>query len=423
MSGLRAFVEEFEPIKLKRPLNPVIEPAKILWSAEETGKPVVFSIRGRVPTCVGSILSRREAIWKALNVNNDIEAYRKLVKALSSPPREVKVEGYPGGLRKLGRSFKRLPSIKFYGGDGGEYITSSIVVACVEGVCNASIHRILVKSQEYGVIRIVPRHLWRMYMESYRKKKPLPISIAIGVEPVYLIASAMSPRFGVFEFNIASELRSNLKLVESPIHGNPVPWPAATLIEAELLPEMDYEGPFVDVTRTYDTVRKQPILKVLDIFINEDEYFHVILPGGREHSLLMGFPREAVIWDYVSRVVPRVYSVRLTEGGGRWLHAVISIEKTHDGDAKNAILAAFAAHPSLKHVIVVDGDINIDDYKEVEWAIATRFRADRDLILIRDARGSSLDPSSREGLVTKMGVDATAPVAERDRYRMVRVGE
>ena len=154
--------------------------------------------------------------------------------------------------------------------------------------------------------------------------------------------------------------------------------------------------------------------------MHENPLFHIILPGGREHQLLMGFPREAMIWENIRKVVPKVHKVRLTIGGGGWLHAVVAIDKNSEGDAKNAILAAFAAHPSLKHVVVVDGDIDPDNPYEVEWAIATRFQADKDIVIIRNARGSSLDPSSSNGLTTKMGIDATAPLHEREKYIKVK---
>jgi len=110
--------------------------------------------------------------------------------------------------------------------------------------------------------------------------------------------------------------------------------------------------------------------------------------------------------------VPGVKAVNLTSGGCGWLHAVISIEKQTDGDAKNALLSAFAAHPSLKHAIVVDADIDVFNPEEVEWAIATRFQADEDLIVISKVRGSTLDPSAdrEKGLTAKMGIDATRPL-------------
>jgi UbiD family decarboxylase len=125
----------------------------------------------------------------------------------------------------------------------------------------------------------------------------------------------------------------------------------------------------------------------------------------------MGLPHEVLIWEAVSKVVPKVYAVNLSHGGSGWLHAIISIEKQLDGDGKNALLAAFAAHPSLKHAVVVDSDINVFDINDVEWAIATRFQASEDLIVISNARGSTLDSSADQetGLTTKMGIDATRP--------------
>ncbi|MEE8403290.1 MAG: hypothetical protein V3R93_06020, partial [Candidatus Hydrothermarchaeaceae archaeon] len=78
---------------------------------------------------------------------------------------------------------------------------------------------------------------------------------------------------------------------------------------------------------------------------------------------------------------------------------------------KHAITAAFEGHPSMKHVVVVDGDINIFDPAEVEYAIATRFQADRDAVILKGAKGSSLDPSAGKGAITtKVGVDATKPL-------------
>ena len=126
----------------------------------------------------------------------------------------------------------------------------------------------------------------------------------------------------------------------------------------------------------------------------------------------MGLPREAAIYESVSKVVPKVKAVNLSAGGCGWLHAIISIEKQTEGDGKTAILAAFAAHPSLKHAIIVDSDIDIFNPEEVERALALRFQADKDLIVIPNARGSTLDPSAdqKQGLTSKMGIDATRPL-------------
>jgi UbiD family decarboxylase len=396
------------------------EPTKILTVSEKNKEISKFLIKGTIIESVGSVLTDRRHIHEILEVDNDVDAYKKVLRSLGGS--EIKSEGMPQKLKELKPNLLELPAVKFYEKDGGLYFTSSIVVACQDHVCNASVHRLMVIEKDKAVIRLVPRHLWRMYRESISKGTSLKVSIVFGVHPIFLLAAATSPSYGVFELTLPSlMLGKEVKLVESPINRNPIPWPFSVLLEAEITKESALEGPFVDVTKTYDEVRRQPVVKVKKVLVNKDEPFHIILPGGREHMLLMGFPREAIIWDAVSKVVPKVHAVRLTPGGGGWLHAIISIEKNHDGDAKNAILAAFAAHPSLKHVVVVDPDINIDDPEDVEWAIATRFQGDRDLIIIREARGSTLDPSSKNAFTTKIGIDATAPLDNKDRYAKVRL--
>jgi UbiD family decarboxylase len=314
-----------------------------------------------------------------------------------------------------------VPAARFYEKEAGLYLSSAIFIACYDGVCNASIHRILVKDKRVGVVRVVPRHLWELYLRAKSRGQDLPVSVVIGVHPAIMVAAASSPRFGVFEVDVASKLLGNLWVYESPVHGNPVPLGSAVVIEGLLSRDMAEEGPYVDVIGTYDRVRNQPVLKVLKVYLDVNELTHVILSGGLEASLLIGFTREAAIWEAVSKVVARVHKVRLTPASGGWLHAIISIDKRHEGDAKNAIMAAFAAHPSLKYVIVVDSDIDPDDPSQVEWAIATRFQADEDLVIVRNVRGSTLDPSSRDGLTAKMGIDATKPLNAGIEYEKPRI--
>tara|TARA_B100000446_G_C10306115_1_gene253237 strand:- start:35 stop:484 length:450 start_codon:yes stop_codon:yes gene_type:complete len=135
-------------------------------------------------------------------------------------------------------------------------------------------------------------------------------------------------------------------------------------------------------------------------------------------------PVEARILQGVKNVVPTTKRVCLTNGGCNWLHVVIQIRKRLEGESKNALLAAFAAHPSLKMGIVVDDDIDPTDEEAIEYAIATRFQADRDLIVIPNAKGSSLDPSSEQEklLTTKMGIDATATLLKpKERFEIANI--
>ncbi len=404
---------------IEQEVKPVYEITRILSINDNKGKTVYFKrIENVTVEAVGNVVNTRDKLRRALNVRNDDEAYIKIINSMNNPLGHKEVSF---GLNKYNKSITTLPAVKFYEKDGGRYFTSSIVVSCIDDKCNASVHRIMILDEKRLVIRIVPRHLYYIYKENLEKGKETPIAIIVGVHPVVLFASALSPPFGIFELDIAGRLTgSPLRLARTPLYNIPVPESASIVIEGRITRELADEGPFVDLTRTYDKIRKQPVINIDAIYVSDNALAHIILPGGREHQLLMGYPREAAIWDTVRKVVPKVYKVRLTPGGGGWLHAVISIDKNVDGDAKNAILAAFAGHPSLKHVVVVDGDIDPDDPIDVEWAIATRFQGARDLVVIENARGSTLDPSSADGITTKMGIDATAPLFEREKYMKAR---
>lgn len=366
-----------------------------------------------------NLYTSREKLYSYLNVKNDVDAYKKLISALENPlrPREKEFENF---FTPVEASLLDIPFIKYYREDGGYYLTSSIILACIDNICNASYHRIMRYNGLRATVRIVPRHLYKIYRAYMEENRDTPVAIAMGLHPVVELACALSPPFGVYELWIANRLLNNeLEVVYTPLHNIPVPSRAMVLLEGYLLRETDWEGPFVDILRIPDQRRRQPVFKLEKIYVNElfeKQFIHAIVPGLEEHLFLMGFPREAMIWDAVRKVSPNVRKVRLTPGSGGWLHAVISISKSSDGEPKNVIMAALTGHPSLKHVIVVDEDINIDDPYEVEWAIATRFQASKDLVIISGARGSTLDPSGDNGIVDKVGIDATIPLSKKREF-------
>jgi len=254
-----------------------------------------------------------------------------------------------------------------------------------------------------------------MYDEAMKAGGELKVAVCIGLDPWNLLAGGTSVEYGVDESRIASALTQSC--LGKPVdmvrikNGLTVPGEAEYVLEGRLIHEVHDEGPFVDAVRTYDRVRKEPVLVVDRIYHRDQPIFHIIVGGLDEHFMFMGMPREPVIYQAVSRAVPHVKAVRLTEGGCAWLHGVVSIRKQHQGDGKNAIMAAFGAHTSMKQVVIVDEDIDIFDDRDVEWAIATRFQADRGLVVLHDVRGSSIDPSARDGFTSKMGIDATKPLA------------
>jgi 2,5-furandicarboxylate decarboxylase 1 len=171
------------------------------------------------------------------------------------------------------------------------------------------------------------------------------------------------------------------------------------------------EGPFVDLTETYDVVRNEPVFVLKTITHRKDAIWQALLPGALEHKLLMGMPREPTIYRKVNDAV-RCLDVNVDPGGCSWLHAIVQIDKQAEDDGKKAIQAAFEGHRSCKHVFVVDRDIDIYNPQEVAWAMATRFQADRGLVVKEREPGSSLDPSAEAGthLTTKVGFDLTMPL-------------
>jgi len=256
------------------------------------------------------------------------------------------------------------------------------------------------------VMRILHRHLDEFIK---RAGGELDVAFVVGAPINVLLSAAISSKLGQDELEYANAL-APLKTVKLS-NGIEVPADCEFAFEGRITKEMADEGPFIDLTETYDVIRKQPVMKVTKMYHRNDALWHVLLPGGLEHKVLMGMPREPTIFNEVNKVA-ECKRVNITPGGCSWLHAAVSIKKKSEYDGKKAIEAAFAGHKSLKHVVIVDDDIDVDNPAEVEWAIATRFQADRDLVVKEKQKGSSLDPSADPDTyeTTKMGLDATKPL-------------
>ncbi len=394
------------------------EPACIMKRAERTGTPIAFNLPGSPLTFVSGIMTDKKEVYKLLAPSGKPEEAYRIISSFTEPTPYSSVATDYSEYTET-RDTMVLPWIKFYEKDGGYYLTSSILVSCTGNECNASIHRIMLSDKSHIAIRLVPRHLYYMVKKARETGRKQPVTIIMGLHPLHMLAAATSPPLGVYELSHSTKLLGT-KLFKSPIHGHPIP-KASVITEAWIEPEDVEEGPFVDAMGTYDRVRMQPRLTIERIYYRPGKPVQVILPGGVEHAILMGFPREAMIYQSVSKVVPKVHKVMLTASSGGWLHAVISITKNNDGDGKNAIMAAFAGHPSLKHVVIVDEDVDPEDLRQVDWAIATRFQADRDLVVIKNARGSTLDPSAENGLTAKMGIDATKPLSAGETFEKAEI--
>jgi len=420
--SFRDFIEDLRKsgrlTEIDRPISKEYE-ASIL--AHETKGPVFFkNINGS--KAIMNLLGSREELGQMLGVPKeeiirrlaDITADGKVVVVKDSPTKEIVIEGKDVDLTKL-------PIMKHFEKDGGNgYITAGIVVSEYGGEKNASIHRLMVVDKNTLAARLVPpRHTYVLHKKAAEKGEKLPVAIVLGADPVITYASTTRVPISK-EFEYAAALRgAPVELFEC---GNGVKVPHAEyVLEGYIDPtEKVAEGPFVDITGTYDHIRPEPVIKITKIYHRKDPIYHGILPAGAEHLLMMGVPYEPKIYKAVSEVTT-VKNVVLTEGGCCYLHAVVQIKKQTEGDAKNAMMAAFAAHTSLKHVVVVDEDIDIFNPNDVEFAIATRVKGDSDIMIVTNVRGSSLDPRGEpDGTTTKVGVDATKVLKNKEDFERAK---
>lgn len=384
---------------------------------------VFTNVKGSDMNIISGICNTRDKIAKSINTSVD-KITENIIHATANPTPITTVKDAKDVYEYNEEAdLSKIPILKHYPNDKGKYITAGVIIAKdpVSGTTNASIHRMLVNNDKELGIRIVPRQLYTYYKKAEEMGKDLDIAIAIGLNPSTLLASTTSISINDNELEVANTFKDGkLALVKCESVDIEAP-ESEILLEGKILAnKRRSEGPFVDLTDTYDKIRDEPVIELSRMHYKQNPYYHAILPAGNEHKLLQGLPQEPRIYNSVKNTLPTVENVVLTEGGCCWLHAVVSIKKQTEGDAKNVLMAALAAHPSLKHCIIVDDDIDIFDPVDVEYAVATRVKADDDIIIIPKVRGSSLDPVAEiDGTTTKMGIDATKSFKNIEDYERV----
>jgi 2,5-furandicarboxylate decarboxylase 1 len=394
-------------LRIRKAVSTKYEISSIIRQVQD--KALLFErVSGHDMPILANICATREMVSLGLEISPD-ELIGKLTNALENPKRfDVHEHSYD----EIPVDLSRIPVLTYYMEDGGPYIASAIFVAHdKEYGDNASYHRMMVTGKDTFTARILHRNF-----NEYLERGLNEFAICIGNPVQVLVASAMSPGIGTSEMGIANSLRET-RFVN--VDGHAVPEAEIVMIAEPTGRRVD-EGPFLDLTETMDIVRKEREFRIKKIYARKGSVFHALLPGGLEHKILMGMPKEPTIFSEVSKVC-ECRDALVNPGGCSWLHGTVKISKKSKGDGKKAIEAAFRGHKSMKHVVIVDDDIDIHNPSEVEWAIATRVQADRDVIIRPDEKGSSLDPSANPKTreTTKMGIDATIPWG-RDRADFTR---
>jgi UbiD family decarboxylase len=406
---IKRMIDENQVEEIQRPVSSVYEAPKLAFSS----KKMLYFHNCDGHKCVMNAIFDRKSLSIALDIPED-----RVVETLAACTYTGKIRD-AGALTFAPAKLSNLPIMKHFPKDAGRYLTSGIVFSAWEGMENASIHRMEVLDDTHLTGRIVEgRHTYRLLQQAKAARKKLPIAIAIGAHPAVTFAACTRVPEGKEMTYAAEILGEDMPMYECP-NGVRVP-DAEIVLYGYMTTDLHKEGPFVDISGTYDPIRMQPTIELCGMNCKRDFIYHGIVPAAAEHKMLMGAPYEPRIYQTVANVTT-VRDVYLTPGGAGYFHAVVKIKKMTNGDGKNVIMAAFAAHTSLKHVVVVDEDINIYDPNDVEFAIATRVRADQDVTIISGVRGSSLDPCRiGDGMNVKMGIDATMQLGHENEF--IRAG-
>ena len=424
---LRGFIAALETqspediVRIKKPISPRYEMSAILTHLEKRKRSPLLCFDnvegGKAPVVINAQASRR-LMALALECKPE-DLARTFSERQSKPIPPIEVNDAPvHEITVFGAEIDltKIPILTHYDVNAAPYITAGIVVAAdpETGVRNTSYNRLMMAGkQELRIFMAIGRHLWTLHNKLERRNEPLPIAIVIGVHPLFSLgAQAFTPADQDEYAIIGAMMGEPLRMVKAKTVSVLVPADAEMVIEGKILPHVRrVEGPFGEFTGHAVSQDERQIIEVTAITHRKNYIFQDVHAGYTEHKLMGAVPREAALLKAVRQTVPTVKEVCMPVSGNCRFHAYIAISKKTPGQAKNAICAAFAADMLLKHVVVVDDDIDVFDEEQVLWAVSNRFQADRDLVVIAGAQGSELDPSAGPGGVNaKMGLDATKPL-------------
>ncbi|MDH3618690.1 MAG: UbiD family decarboxylase [Nitrosopumilus sp.] len=366
---------------------------------------------------VANLVGTRKRFSQAIG-SKDTQIHEKVISAIKKA-KKPKVISSGKFMENKSRDLSVMPIVTHFEKESGPFITSSIAYAKnpESGKQNSSFHRLMPIDKTHFSIRMVEgRHLHRCFINAKEHGEDLKIAITVGVHPAVSIAGAYQAEWGKDEIDIANSLLGGkLTLSKLPFTGLNVPSGTEIVLEGKILQDKTHPEWMVEMLQTYDHKRKQPIFELEYLYYRNNPIFHDVLAGFSEHRLLMGMPIESKLNGELKKTHPQTKQVSMSNGGCNWLHAIVQIKKENESDAKKIIKKTFESHRSLKQVTIIDEDIDPTNAEAVEYAMATRFQADKDLIIMTKVRGSSLDPSSDQKKLqtAKMGIDATIPLSKR----------
>lgn len=421
MSDLRSYLgilRKTREIKsIRRNVSTKYEIAGITAKADNLHALLFENVSGKKFKIVSNLVGTRTRFALAVGAKES-DIHQKVITAIEKAKKPKKISRGQF-MENSSSDASILPVVTHFEKESGPFITSSIIYSKnpEKGTQNSSFHRLMPIDKKHFSVRMVEgRDLHRAFIHAKKQKKDLKVAITIGVHPAISIAGAYQADWGKDELEIANSiLNGKLRLAKCPYSGMYVPSGSEIVLEGRILHNKTHKEWMVEMLRTYDLARSQPVFELEKLYYRNNPIFHDILSGYAEHRLLMGMPIEAKLNRKLKKSFAQTKQVSLTGGGSNWLHAVVQIKKKKDSEPKKIIKKTFETHRSLKMVTIVDDDIDPNNTESVEYAMATRFQADRDLVIIKNVRGSSLDPSSDQKKLktAKLGIDATKPLSKR----------
>ena len=423
-SGIRDYIEYLkengELLTLSTPLSPKFEISTILSELGKKEAPAFLfeNVKGHQLPVIGNLLGTKKRLSMALGVDQENffeNALSKLEKRIppvlvkDRSPKEVITQKQKIDLLKL------LPILTHYSNDSGPYITSGITSARdpKNGVIGRGLHRMEVRGKNELGISLLNPPLSEIFAHYKKENRKMDVATVIGLDPAILIGSISKIPRGVDKLSVAGGLRGEpVAMVKAETADIDIPANAEIVVEGFIDPKgKERDGTLGESSGYYMTFSKSPTIHVTAISYRKGAYFHAIVPWGLEVDNLLCLIHGIDFVPKMKREIPSLKQIHLIPGtfGS---HAVMSIGTDQKGEVRRALTLALS-FPNIKKAIIVDEDVDPENDQDVEWALATRFQGDRDLIVVPDLRGQPIDPSSKERfLTTKIGMDATRPQKE-----------
>jgi 2,5-furandicarboxylate decarboxylase 1 len=430
---LRNFLKNLEKsnelIHVRDKIDPHFEVSSFLRQFDQEDAPAVMfdKVKGAPGKLVGNLLGTQRRLAIAFDLSSSeqlLETYQNR-RASEIQPRHVKSAAVKEVVitdkRKLNLQALGIPT--YHEADGGPYITCGILIGKdpESGTRSMGLHRLQIKGRQKMGVHLSNPPISAFAAEAEQRGVPLDVAVSIGIHPVILIASIVASPSGDKVALASSLLASPINMVSCETVDLEVPADAEIIIEGRVLPNIrEPEGPFGETSGYYFSDESH-VIEVTGITRRKEPIVQALHPMAREVMFLGGPAGEA---EMIRMLREKGFDVRklVVSPAGNRTHVAVSIRKSHDADARQLLHFLLSGVPYIKHAVVVDDDVDVQEPKDVEWALATRFQGNQDLVYMPNMQARVVDPSKQKGgFMTKLGFDATVPLSEKNKYKRIGV--